>query len=151
METHVGIEHIVDGSSVLAIVVRGEFADEGTTFFTPADYSQQLAFMRHAKGRTIDAHTHNLRDRSVHYTQEVLFIRKGRLRVDFYSAGQLYVESRTLEAGDVLLLASGGHGFEVLEELEMFEVKQGPYEGDQDKTRFESTAPSRSTGVRPIV
>jgi hypothetical protein len=33
-------------------------------------------------------------------------------------------------------LASGGHGFEALEELEMVEVKQGPYVGDKDKTRF---------------
>jgi hypothetical protein len=35
------------------------------------------------------------------------------------------------------LLASGGHGFKVLEPLEMIEVKQGPYSGDHDKTRFD--------------
>jgi hypothetical protein len=41
-----------------------------------------------------------------------------------------------LESGDVILLSNGGHGFEVLEEVEMIEVKQGPYCGDEDKTRF---------------
>jgi len=56
--------------------------------------------------------------------------------VDFYDEQQNYLESHILEAGDVILLATGGHGFEVLEEIEMFEVKQGPYAGEQDKTRF---------------
>ena len=35
------------------------------------------------------------------------------------------------------MLVSGGHGFKVLEEVEMIEVKQGPYYGEQDKVRFE--------------
>ena len=56
--------------------------------------------------------------------------------MDFYDSDQCYLESRILEAGDVILLATGGHGFEVLEEIEMIEVKQGPYAGEADKTRF---------------
>jgi mannose-6-phosphate isomerase-like protein (cupin superfamily) len=79
---------------------------------------------------------HNPVSRNVHYTQEVLLIKSGKLRVDFYDDGQNYLESRVLEGGDVILLATGGHGFEVIEEVEMIEVKQGPYAGDQDKTRF---------------
>lgn len=69
-------------------------------------------------------------------TQEVLFIKKGKLRVDFYDDDEQYIESRILEAGDVILLVSGGHGFTVIEEVEMIEVKQGPYSGDEDKKRF---------------
>lgn len=38
---------------------------------------------------------------------------------------------------DAILLIQGGHGFEVLEEVERIEVKQGPYVGEEDKTRFE--------------
>jgi mannose-6-phosphate isomerase-like protein (cupin superfamily) len=70
----------------------------------------------------------------------VLFIKRGRLRVDFYDNDQKYLESRILQAGDVILLATGGHGFEVLEEIEMIEVKQGPYAGDDDKTRFDGVS-----------
>ena len=66
-----------------------------------------------------------------------MFIKSGELRVDFYSDEKQYLQSAILSSGDVILLASGGHGFEVLQEVEMFEVKQGPYAGDQDKTRFE--------------
>ena len=89
-------------------------------------FSQQLAYMSHPKNKTIEPHVHNQITRQVHFTQEVLFIRKGKLRVDFYGDNQNYLESRILEKGDVILLASGGHGFKVLEEIEMFEVKQGP-------------------------
>ena len=92
--------------------------------------------MRHPVGKVIPPHVHNPVAREVHYTQEVLFLKKGRLRVDFYDSDQCYLESRILAAGDVILLATGGHGFEVLEEIEMIEVKQGPYAGEADKTRF---------------
>lgn len=124
-----------DGET-LAIVIKANFKKDGIEFFTPDDYSQQLAYMKHPKGKIIDPHVHNIVKRQVHYTQEVLVIKSGKLRVDFYTREQQYLESCLLESGDVILLASGGHGFEVLEELEMFEIKQGPYAGDADKTRF---------------
>jgi mannose-6-phosphate isomerase-like protein (cupin superfamily) len=92
--------------------------------------------MSHPKGKVIQPHSHNPLSREVFYTQEVLFIKKGTLRVDFYDTDHAYLDSRTLRTGDVILLASGGHGFETLEETEMIEVKQGPYAGEQDKTRF---------------
>ena len=133
------IEHVAHGDRVLAIIVRADFSCDGIEFFTPDDYSQQLAFMKHPPGKMIDPHVHNPVERSVLLTQEVLFIRRGKLRVDFFDDDQAYLESRVLGAGDVVLLASGGHGFEVIEELEMFEVKQGPYAGEADKTRFTCT------------
>ena len=77
-------------------------------------------------------------ERKVHLTQEVLYIKSGKVRVDFYDDDQHYLESRVVERGDVILLASGGHGFQMLEDSEMIEVKQGPYCGDEDKVRFSS-------------
>jgi len=130
------IETINQGGQILAIILRHRFQEQGIHFFTPGELSQQLAFMRHPVGKVIPPHVHNPVAREVHYTQEVLFLKKGRLRVDFYDNAQQYLESRILEAGDVILLATGGHGFEVMEEIEMIEVKQGPYAGEADKTRF---------------
>jgi mannose-6-phosphate isomerase-like protein (cupin superfamily) len=130
-------ETIKVGSQLFAIIVSRDFNKSGIHFFTPNDLSQQLAYMRHPAGKVIDPHIHNPVHRNVQYTQEVLFIKRGRLRVDFYDNDQQYLESRILQAGDVILLATGGHGFEVLEEIEMIEVKQGPYAGDDDKTRFD--------------
>lgn len=130
------VETIFSGKRLLAIIVANEFSEHGVHFVTPDNLSQQLAFINHPAGRVIAPHVHNPLQREVLYTQEVLIIRKGALRVDFYDDNREYLESRTLKEGDVILLAEGGHGFEVLEELEMIEVKQGPYAGGCDKTRF---------------
>lgn len=132
------LEHILKGDQLLAIIIRSDFKASGVHFFTPGDFSQQLAYMSHPAGKVIDPHVHNLVQREVRYTQEVLLLRRGRLKVDFYDDGRNFVESSVLEAGDVILLASGGHGFQALEEIEMIEVKQGPFAGDKDKTRFDA-------------
>ena len=134
------IENITHQGQLLAIIVASGYNRQGIHFFTPDDLSQQLAFMRHPVGKVISPHVHNPISREVHYTQEVLFIRKGKLRIDFYNEEKEYLESRILQEGDVILLVSGGHGFEVLKELEMIEVKQGPYVGDHDKTHFNPIA-----------
>lgn len=130
------IEKIIHNEIELALIVRANFCQQGIHFFTPSIYSQQLAYMNHPKGKIIEPHVHNPVLREVTMTQEVLFIKSGRLRVDFFDIAQNYLESSILETGDVILLASGGHGFEMLEKTEMIEVKQGPYAGERDKTRF---------------
>lgn len=131
------IEQIIHVNQLLAIIIHHDFSKPGIHFCTPDDFSQQLAYMNHPVGKVIPPHVHNPVQRSVSYTLEVLFLKRGKLRVDFYDDEHNYLESRILEAGDTILLASGGHGFEVLEEIEMIEVKQGPYAGEADKTRFE--------------
>lgn len=130
------IENITYHNQLLALIVSHRYKEPGIHFFTPNELSQQLAYMHHPVGKIIQPHVHNPVTREVQYTQEVLFIRRGKLRVDFYNDEQQYLESRILESGDVILLVTGGHGFEVLEEIEMIEVKQGPYVGEHDKTRF---------------
>lgn len=137
------IEEIKFKNELLAIIVNNNFSNEGISFFTPDDFSQQLAYMKHPKGKKIQPHVHNSVKREVHYTKEVLFIKKGKLRVDFYDDNQNYLESRILSTGDAILLSTGGHGFTALEDLEMFEVKQGPYAGEMDKTRFEGIDDSK--------
>lgn len=136
------LEEIVHNGELFAIILSHRFNQPGIHFFTPNEFSQQLAYMRHPAGKVIQAHVHNSVPRQVAYTKETLVLRKGRLRVDFYDDLQKYLFSRTLEAGDVILLAKGGHGFEVLEEVEMIEIKQGPYAGEADKTRFDGKIPA---------
>ena len=132
------LKQIIHKNKLQAIIISSKFNKEGIHFFTPDEFSQQLAFMKHPEGKKIQAHVHNPVPREVEFTQEVLFIRKGKIRVDFFNEEKEYLESHILETGDVILLAHGGHGFEMLEETEMIEVKQGPYAGDKDKTRFET-------------
>ena len=132
------IEH---NEKILAIIIKPSYSQEGINFFTPDTFSQQLAYMNRPKGYIIEPHVHKAVQRKVEYTQEVLFIRSGKLRVDFYNDNKEYLENVVLESGDVILLAHGGHGFEMLEPTEIIEVKQGPYAGDNDKIRFKSIRP----------
>jgi hypothetical protein len=134
------IERVAFDGVEFAIILRSSFQERGIHFFTPGDFSQQLGYMRHPAGHVIEPHVHNPVQRAVHFTREVLFLRRGRLRVDFYTDAGLYLESRELGAGDVILLA---------EEVEMVEVKQGPYVGDADKTRFKGIAASEVRFARP--
>ena len=134
------IERVAHGGVELAIILRAHYQQEGIGFFTPGHYSQQLGYMRRPAGYRIAPHVHVPVPRAVTLTSEVLFVRSGRLRVDFYDGDRVYVESRVLAAGDVLLLCAGGHGFEMLEPSELIEVKQGPYVGEADKARFEPVA-----------
>ncbi len=134
------IENIVNGLEPIALIIRAEFDEPGIHFFTPPSFSQQVASMTHPEGKKIDPHVHNFLSRQVFYTQEVLVVRRGRLKVNLYSSDKKSLGNRILEAGDVILLCGGGHSLEMLEETSIIEVKQGPYLGDEDKTRFKDDA-----------
>lgn len=143
------IERINYRGQELALIIRSTFTKDGVEFFTPPQYSQQIGYMKREQGYVIPPHVHNPVSREVHYTKEVLVIRSGKVRVDFFSDNQEYLQSAILETGDVILLAHGGHGFEMLETTEMIEVKQGPYAGDKDKTRFEPVTSDRIIIKKP--
>ena len=120
----------------MAIIIRANYSEDGIKFFTPDDFPQQLGYMKHPKGHKIIPHLHNKLKREIFYTFEVLYIKSGKVRVNFYDDNKNYLKNDTLYGGDVILLAYGGHGFEILENSEIIEIKQGPYAGNDDKTRF---------------
>lgn len=127
---------IIHDGQLIAIFISHDFSKEGIEFFTPNELSQQLAYMKRPEGYKIQAHTHNNVERYIANTLETLFIKSGRVKVDLYDKNNEYIQELILTAGDIILLVSGGHGFTMLEQTEMIEVKQGPFLGDQDKVRF---------------
>lgn len=132
------VERILDtdGVSILALIVRSEHRTPGISFVTEDESDQQLGVLCWERGHRIDAHVHNRMHRTITSTQEVLFVRRGKARLDLYTSSHNYSCSREVSAGDVVLLHSGGHGLEMLEDTEIIEVKQGPYLGEHEKTRF---------------
>ena len=136
------VEKISHNSLELAIIIRASFQKDGIHFFTPENYTQQLAYIERPLGYVIQPHLHNPVERDVQFTNEVIFIKSGKVRVDFYDECKNYLESTILKQGDVILLARGGHGFEIIEDCKMIEVKQGPYAGEKDKTRFMPVPPN---------
>jgi len=131
------IETITNGLEPIALIIRAEFDKPGIHFFTPGSFSQQVAHMKHPQGHKITAHVHNMMTRQVLYTQEVLVVRRGKVRVKLYASNKEYIGDRILHSGDLILLCGGGHSFEMLEETSMIEVKQGPFTGAGDKVRFD--------------
>ena len=132
------IERINNKDLRLAIIIRSTYNNNGIEFFSNDNDSQQLGFMTREKGYEIIPHRHNLIKRKVEVTQEVLFIKSGSVKVDFYDNQENYIKSSTLNNGDVILLIDGGHGFFMLEKSEIIEVKQGPDCGSEDKVRFKT-------------
>lgn len=131
------IEHIVSNGTILAILIRPEPGPEGIRFFTPDDSALQCGEIIRPAGFVIPSHAHAQLERRVSVTQEVLVFHSGRVRADFFDEGGAKVCSREMLPGDVLCLVSGGHGFTMLEDAHIFEVKQGPYLGEHEKRRFE--------------
>jgi hypothetical protein len=137
------VEEVIYEGNLLSIIIRSNYKSDGIEFFTPDNFSQQIAYMKRATNYEIPPHTHNLIERKVFFTQEVLFIKTGKVRVDYYNNSKEYLESRILSSGDVILLADGGHGFKIIETAEIIEVKQGPFCGEQDKVRFKNIEESQ--------
>ena len=131
------IEHITHNEVVIAIIIRNEYSYDGIKFLSDEDFSLQIGFMSRPEGYKVIPHIHNPVERHTVGTQEVLFIKKGKIGIDFYSYEQVYLESRTLTTGDVIFLIGAGHGIDILEPAEIFEVKNGPYIEGADKGRFE--------------
>jgi len=134
------IEKIIYKKKLMALIVRGKYRKKkGITFFTPNESTQQFGYMKHKKEYIIKPHLHKKRMTKIYYTTEVILILKGILRVDFYTQAKKYLFSKVLKDKDIIMLVSGGHGFKVLKNLEMLEIKQGPYNLIKDKIKFDNT------------
>ena len=131
------IEKIIHNDTVIALIIYKGYKQDGIQFLSPNEYSLQLGYMKRSKGYRVLPHSHNPVHRDTIGTQEVLFIKSGEIRIDFYSFEQVFLGSRKLSAGDIVLLAGAGHGIEVLQEAVIVEVKNGPYIEGADKGRFE--------------
>lgn len=122
-------------NNIMAIVIPSEYTSEGIDFITKGDEFQQVAVMNHKTGHIIIPHYHNYVKREITYTSETLVIRKGVLNVKLYE-NKVEKYSFNLKTGDIITLLSGGHGFTVIDDVDMVEIKQGPFVGAEDKTRF---------------
>lgn len=132
------IEKIEWQGRTLALIVRASFDKEGINFVTPEDSDLQVGVLKHPQGFKIKPHVHTASSRVINSIQEVLHVEYGRVGVDFYDADGGRVKSAIINMGDTILLMAGGHGFDILDDCRIIEVKQGPYEGmEQDKKLLE--------------
>ena len=132
------IEKIIYAKKLFALIVRGKYRKKrGITFFTPNESTQQFGYMKHKKKYIIKPHLHKKRTTKILYTTEVILLLKGKIRVDFYNSNKKYLFSKIINEKDIIMLVHGGHGFKILKDVEMLEIKQGPYNLIKDKVKFE--------------
>ena len=132
------IEKVLHNKKLFALIVRAKFRKmSGINFFTDNNATQQFGYMKHSKNYLIKPHLHKKRETKILTTSEVIILFKGILRVDFYDKKQKYLLSKKVYANDIIMLVNGGHGFKVLKDIEMMEVKQGPYSLIKDKKKFD--------------
>ena len=130
------VELIQSGDRVLCYVIHPEFEVTQTTFITPSDARQQVGFIVYPKGGVIRRHVHRPLERHLVGMSEVLVVRSGHAQMEIYDDAQQLVATRELFAGAVVVLVGGGHGFRLLEDTVLLEIKQGPYLGAEDKALF---------------
>ena len=129
-------EEVSAGGQTLALIIRAELAPPETTFLTSPDLNMQLGFVVYPAGGAVERHSHVPLERRIVGTSEVLVVRRGRCEMDVYDDERRLVSTHELRQGDVILMVGGGHGFRMLEDTTLLEVKQGPYTGLEEKTRF---------------
>jgi len=138
------IEKIYNKKKLYGVIVRSSYKKKkGVNFFTDKSATQQFGYMNHKKNHIILPHRHNKRLSKIYITTEVIIIMEGILRVDFYNDKEKYLFSKKLYANDLIMLSNGGHGFKVLKDTKMIEVKQGPYSLSMDKVKFNKTDESK--------
>lgn len=133
------VVEVKEGGMVLARHIPAEAAwQDGLKFFsTDGDY-QQVGTWGYGQGKNLLAHTHNEVSRDVLWTQEVIYIRRGRVRADIFDTSDQKVAELEAGAGDILILLRGGHGYQILENgTQVLEIKNGPYLGaEADRRRL---------------
>jgi mannose-6-phosphate isomerase-like protein (cupin superfamily) len=130
------IEHITWNEQPLCYIIRAGLNPEQTTFLTPPEFKQQVGYIVYPAGGEIARHVHRPLERHLVGTSEVLVVKKGRCLIDIYNDDRELVATRELYPGDLMLMVGGGHGFHMLEDTVLLEVKQGPYTGEEEKERF---------------
>jgi hypothetical protein len=131
-------EKIMDGDSILAIVIREEDWGEGLNFVSSEEDYLQVGIWGYNQGKKLAPHIHLIAPREVLRTQEIVFVKDGRVRADIYTEKEEFLKSVGLSKGDTIILLNGGHGYEILEDnTKVLEVKNGPYVGaDKDRKRI---------------
>lgn len=131
------MEYIKTKDNILtSIIIRRNFQPSSTTFVTGPELAQQVGFVVYPAGGVIKRHIHKNVDRQNISSSEALIVREGKLEIDIYDQNKNLVATRLLEAGDFVLMVSGGHGFRILEATILLEIKLGPYAGAADKELF---------------
>jgi cupin fold WbuC family metalloprotein len=130
------IETIKDANQTFAFIIRSDCEPDSSVFLTPPHLEMQAGFIVYKKDERIKPHYHLPSNRTIHKTTECLVVKSGKCLVDIFDDNQVIVSTHNLNQDDIILIVGGGHGFRMLEDTVLFEIKQGPYLEADDKKHF---------------
>lgn len=133
------METIRDGDKTLVIIQRDGDWEPGLTFLTPDSAFAQAGCWHYDRGTRLASHIHKHCERTASRTQEVVYVRRGRVRASIYDEDKQPLTEVDLLEGDTAVFLAGGHGYEIMEDgTQVLEVKNGPFVGvERDKEKFE--------------
>ena len=130
---------IKDKDVILARYIPADEAwESGLSFFSDDEEFVQIGTWGYNSPKELLAHTHNEVHRDVGWTQEVIFVKQGRIRAEIYDLANKKIEEIICNQGDIIILLRGGHGYHILDDdTQVLEVKNGPYVGAElDRVRL---------------
>ena len=131
------VENIESNGKQLAYIIHGNSEVKGQQFFGSAEDFLQVGIMGLDKGTELKPHYHLPQRKIITKNQEVLIILSGKVEVLFFNSDKkTKIDSFILKGGDIIVLLEGGHGFNILEDTKLIEVKQGPYKGQENDKVF---------------
>ena len=116
------------------LIVYGDTLESGLQFYTEDKSFLQVGSWKYEKGKILSPHAHRISERKSNLTQEFVYVKKGSIEIEVYDRNDEIIAREVLNGGDFIILFGGGHGYKILRDSEVIEVKNGPYPGiEKDK------------------
>ena len=122
--------------NLLAILIDTRKNNDTKNFYTSNDLDIQVASFNLNSQDVIERHFHYSQNRKITTTSEVIYLQTGKIEVEIYDTNKQFVQNLLVEEEMIIILLQGAHAINILENSKFIEVKQGPYDPENDKERF---------------
>lgn len=132
-------ELIKDKNQVLVLILRNGDFFQGLNFYTNNKDFVQVSTWHYQKDKQTAPHAHKIVERIANRTQEVIYVKTGKIKAQIYTDDDKLCQETILQTGDIAIILAGGHAYEILEDkTQVLEIKNGPYPGlEKDKKVIE--------------
>ena len=121
---------------LLAFIVNANKNEQAKNFYTENNLDMQVASFNLKGGENIDRHYHYKQNRNIQTTSEVIYVQEGNLEIEIYDNEKNFVDKLSVSEGMIIIIFDGGHAINIIEDSKFIEIKQGPYDPENDKERF---------------
>jgi len=96
----------------------------------------QFGVASYPKNYKTGTHFHNHIEKETTQVDEILIVKEGCARVDFYNNEGIYIKSSEIFKDDTLIIFKGGHNISFNENTKLIVIKPSTYTQAYDKTRI---------------